>query len=98
MMHRYRILGAVLALRSFTVAELARHAGVKESTVYTNLRREGHFVERVDAPEPTVKRRGGQRVQYQLRSGAEQELVTMLTELEKVGAASLRGVSVADSG
>jgi hypothetical protein len=84
MLHRYRILNAILTLREFTVADLARYSGVKDTTVRTVLGREARFVERDGTRAQS--RRGGQPIQYRLRADAEQDLVGILRELESVGA------------
>ena len=84
MLERYRTLGAMLALREFTVADLARYSGVKEATVRTILAREGRYVQRhgvVPSSKP-----GGQPVIYSLRSDAEPQLVEVLRKLEAIGA------------
>jgi hypothetical protein len=84
MLNRYRILNAILALREFTVADLAHYSGTKENTVRTVLARESRFVERVGTRGQG--RRGGQPVQYQLRTDAEHELVGILREVDNFGA------------
>uniref|UniRef100_UPI003F491CA1 hypothetical protein n=1 Tax=Actinoplanes sp. CA-084688 TaxID=3239901 RepID=UPI003F491CA1 len=83
-MQRYRILHAILALREFTVADLARYSGVKDTTVRTVLGRETRFVQREGIRSPGG--RGGQPIQYRLRADAEPDLVAILRELESVGA------------
>jgi hypothetical protein len=84
MLERYRTLGAMLALREFTVADLALYSGVKESTVRTILARESQYVQRTLAV-PSGKP-GGQPLAYKLRSNAEQNLTEVLRELEAIGA------------
>ncbi|GAB1646158.1 hypothetical protein [Krasilnikovia sp. MM14-A1259] len=84
MLIRYRVLNAILALREFTVADLAHYSGVKENTVRTVLGRDTHFVER-DGTR-AQRRPGGQPIQYRLRTDAEDDLVGILRELEGVGA------------
>ncbi|MCA2211314.1 hypothetical protein [Jidongwangia harbinensis] len=83
MIHRYRVLNGILALRQFTVADLARYSDVKDTTVRTVLAREARFVER--AGTRSEGRRGGQSIQYRLRADAEQDLVDVLGELEELG-------------
>ena len=65
MLERYRVLGAVLALDEFTVAELARFSGVKETTVRTVLSRNQQFVQQTG--RRASKRRGAQPLSYRLR-------------------------------
>jgi hypothetical protein len=89
MLHRYRIMGAILALREFTAAQLAHYSGVKETTVRTVLNRESRFVERIGVEGRG--RRGGQPIRYQMRADAEQELVRMLRDLEEVSAPPRHG-------
>ncbi len=86
MLARYRTLGAVLALREFTVADLARYSGVRESTVRTIMGRESRYVKRAGAR--STGRPGGQPVVYELRSEAERELTELLRQLEGIGARS----------
>jgi hypothetical protein len=85
MLHRYRVLGAILALREFTIADLAHYTGVKETTVRTILNREARYVER--AGTQARGRRGGQPIKYRMCADAEQDLVRILREVEAVGAA-----------
>ena len=84
MLERYRTLAAVLALREFTVADLARYSGVKETTVRTILARDSHYVVRRAAV--STGKSGGQPLTYTLRVEAEQDLVELLRTLETVGA------------
>jgi len=84
MLGRYRVLNAILALREFTVADLARYSGVKDNTVRTVLGRDSRFVER-DGTQ-AQRRRGGQPIQYRLRPDTENDLVAILRELEGFGA------------
>jgi hypothetical protein len=83
-LNRYRVLQAILALRQFTVADLAHYSGVKETTVRTVLGRDASFVER----DGTISqsRRGGQPIQYRLCDQAESELVAILRQLKGLGA------------
>jgi len=83
MLQRYRILNAILTLRQFTVADIARYSGVKDTTVRTVLGRETRFVERDGVRTPAG--RGGQPIQYRLCADAEPDLVDILRELEGVG-------------
>ncbi|GLW27569.1 MarR family transcriptional regulator [Actinoplanes regularis] len=84
MLHRYRILDAILALREFTVSDLVRYSGVKDNTVRTVLNREARLVERVGVRADG--RRGGQQIQYRLRPDAENELIGILRSLDGFGA------------
>jgi hypothetical protein len=86
MLHRFRVLNAILALREFTVADLAHYSGVKVNTVRTVLGRDSHFVECLGAQAQAQGRRGGQPIQYRLRADTEHELVGVLRQLEDVGA------------
>jgi hypothetical protein len=82
-LERYRTLGAALALGEFTVPEVARLSGVRESTVRTTLRREGSFVERIGTQK--IGRRGGQPVRWRVRPKARERLRAQLRELEQLG-------------
>ena len=84
MLEQYRALGAMAALREFTVADLARYSDVNTETIRTVLRRSSHLIEK-DGKEATG-RRGGSYVRYRLLPGAEEELVGALEEVERVGA------------
>jgi len=84
MINRYRILNAILALREFAVADLVHYSGTKENTVRTVLARDAHFVERVGTR--AHGRRGGQPLQYRLRSETEHELVNLLRQVDQLGA------------
>jgi DNA-binding transcriptional ArsR family regulator len=81
---RYRVLNAILALREFTVADLAHYSGVKKNTVQTVLGRDARFVERDGVV--AQGRRGGQPIRYQLRAEAEGDLAAILRQLEGLGA------------
>jgi len=81
---RYRVLNAMLALREFTVDDLAHYSDVKENTVRTVLARDSHFVERDG--NRARRRRGGQPILYRLRPAAEDELVSILRKLDAFGA------------
>jgi hypothetical protein len=84
MLERYRTLAAILALQRFTVADLARFSGVKESTVRTVLKRDDHYVEILGFRASSGP--GGRFIEYRLRPKKESELVRQLQELEQVGA------------
>ncbi|OJF14501.1 hypothetical protein [Couchioplanes caeruleus] len=83
MLNRYRVLNAILALREFTVADLAHYSGAKDNTVRTVLSRDARFVERVGTQ--AQGRRGGQPIQYRLCTATEDELVGMLREVDTLG-------------
>src|SRR5215469_1504581 len=84
MLERYRALGAMLALRNFSVPEVAALAQVQEATVRTVLRRERRYVEKVG--KQRTGRRGGQLDRWQLRAGAPSAIRDMLKHLEELGA------------
>ena len=62
---RYKVLSAMLALRTFTVDELAKCTGVKTSTIGTVLNRDRSLLEQLGWEE--TGRRGGQPKRYQLK-------------------------------
>jgi hypothetical protein len=76
---RYKVLGAVLALKEFTVADLATFSGVKATTVRTVLSREPNLVVEVGKQETGLK--GGQYTRHRVREEALQELRAELHEL-----------------
>ena len=84
MLERYRTLGAMAALREFTVADLARFSEVKPGTVRTVVQRNKHLLE--ERGKETTGSRGGSFVRYRLAPGAEAELIGELKEIERVGA------------
>jgi hypothetical protein len=97
MLHRYRILGAILALRKFTVADLVHYTGAKEDTVRTVLARESRFVEKVGVQ--AGRRRGGQAIRYEVCGAKEEELVAILRALETVTVTPARlGVTTGPDG
>jgi len=97
MLERYRTLGAMLALREFTVADLARYSGVKQATVRTILARDSQYV--VRRPVVSTGKSGGQPLTYSLRLEAVQNLVELLRTLEAVGARPpVAGSSESDDG
>jgi Hsp70 protein len=65
MSERYKVLGAMLALKEFNVADLALFSGVKANTVRTVLMRESALVDEL-GKEHTGSR-GGQFARYQLK-------------------------------
>ncbi len=66
MTEKYKVRGAMLALREFTVEDLARHSGVNPRTIHTELIRAGDLVEKLP-PAAGPKARGGQRLRYRVR-------------------------------
>ena len=65
MKERYKVLGAVLSLREFTVADLSVFSGVKQSTVRTVLAREAELLREIGRdPSPS---KGGRFTRYRLR-------------------------------
>jgi hypothetical protein len=83
MLHRYRVLSAILALREFTVADIAHYSATKDATVRTVLSREARYVERAGYAEHG--RRGGQAIRYRLCPDTEHELRAILRDLESIG-------------
>jgi LuxR family transcriptional regulator, maltose regulon positive regulatory protein len=83
MLERYKVLGGALALREFSVSELAELSGVGEPTVRTILRRESNFFEQHG--RKSTGRRGGQPVRWRLRSETRESLRAQLAELERLG-------------
>lgn len=72
MIERYKVLGAMLTLRQFSVADLAKFSRVKRSTVYTVLNREHRFIEEIDRLE--TGRRGGRIAVYRIKDDQIEEL------------------------
>ncbi len=66
MTEKYKVRGAMLALREFTGEDLARHSGVNPRTIHTELIRAGDLVEKLP-PAAGPKARGGQRLRYRVR-------------------------------
>lgn len=66
MTEKYKVRGAMLALREFTVEDLARHSGVNPRTIHTELIRAGDLVEKLP-PVAGPKARGGQPLRYRVR-------------------------------
>lgn len=67
MTEKYKVRGAMLALREFTVEDLARHSGVNPRTIHTELIRAGDLVEKLP-PADGPKARGGQPLRYRVRA------------------------------
>jgi hypothetical protein len=76
---RYKVLGAIVALREFTVEDIANRTGVKQNTVSTILARERPLLEKI-ADEKTG-RRGGKRKRYRIKPDSAKTLYSELTEL-----------------
>jgi hypothetical protein len=84
MFEKYRVLGAMAALREFTVADLARLSEVKSRTVQTVLDRNTDLHKEIG--RASTGARGGSYVRYRLAPGAEEKLLGILQELESAGA------------
>src|SRR5262245_34848718 len=80
MKERYKVLGAIVALREFTVEDIANKTGVKQNTVSTILARERGFLEKI-ADEKTG-RRGGPRKRYRIKPEFAESLHSELKELD----------------
>ncbi|MGB9181585.1 MAG: helix-turn-helix domain-containing protein, partial [Pyrinomonadaceae bacterium] len=65
MMERYRVLGAMLALKEFTVNDLSRYSEVKPNTVHTTINREQKYLEKTGKEE--TGRRGGQCQRWRVK-------------------------------
>lgn len=78
MTEKYKVRGAMLALREFTVEDLARHSGVNPRTIHTELIRAGDLVEKLP-PAAGPRPRGGQPLRYRVR---ESRLEALRRELE----------------
>src|SRR6266404_1436640 len=85
MRSKYRVLAAMLALRTFTIRDLARFSGVKETTVYTVLRELGSYYTLDDSSETEQRRPGGQTKRYttsvEQRNLIRQKLSALQSEL-----------------
>lgn len=77
-MQRYKVLHGALALRRFTVAELADYIGVSQSSVHTVLDRNKSFFEKREKVSTGV--RGGRPIVW---SVAKDRKASLLKELEK---------------
>lgn len=85
MSERYKVLGAVLALKEFTVADLATFSGVKPNTVRTVLAREPDLLVEVGKHETGAK--GGQYTRHRLKEDAVERLRSEIDELyRQIGA------------
>jgi len=82
---RYKVLGAVLALREFTVADLATFSGVKANTVRTVLAREPDLL--VDVGKQETGAKGGQYTRHRIKEDALERLRSEIHELyRQIGA------------
>src|ERR1035438_1236987 len=79
MSKRYKVLGAMLALKEFNVADLALFSGVKVNTVRTVLMRESAFVDKLGKENSGSK--GGQFARYQLRKNRVDVLRSEIRQL-----------------
>ena len=84
MLEQYRTLGAMAALREFTVADLVRFSEVKPDTVRTVMQRNRHLLEAVG--KEAANGRGGRFRRYRLAPSAQAELIGTLEQIERVGA------------
>jgi hypothetical protein len=79
MLERYKVLGAMLALKQFTVEDLARFSGVNPTTVRTVLNREAKYLH--EAGRRATGQPGGQYTRYEL----DRKHVTLLrSELQEL--------------
>jgi hypothetical protein len=79
MLERYKVLGAMLALKQFTVEEIARFSEVSPTTVRTVLSREGKYLKEIG--RKATGQPGGQFVQYEVYSERIPQLRSELEEL-----------------
>jgi hypothetical protein len=84
---RYKVLSAILALREFTVPEVANFSGVKRNTVRTVLAREPNLLDEVSKDH--TGSRGGRFTRYRLK---EREVEGLTGELSKIYLALQKGV------
>lgn len=87
MSERYKVLSAILALKEFTVPEVANFSGVKGNTVRTVLAREPNLLDEVGKDH--TGSRGGRFTRYRLK---EREVEGLTGELSKVYLALQKGV------
>lgn len=80
-MERYKVLGAMLSLKEFTVEDLANFSKVKANTVSTILARESSLIEELGKQQ--MGKRGGQFIKYGLKPEAADSLRTEINELVK---------------
>lgn len=87
MTEKYKVRGAMLALREFTVGDLARHSGVNPRTIQTELIRAGDLLEKLP-PADGPKARGGQPLRYRVSvarlDGLRRELETAFSAFSQV--------------
>ncbi len=95
-LHQYRTLAAMAALADhFTVAEVARYSGVKETTVRTHLKREEHRLEVVGKGE--IRGRGGVAKVYRLVPGAREDVMAELRAVEEAAGVKDLGRATSDA-
>jgi hypothetical protein len=78
-LEHYKVLGAVLALKEFTVNDLARYTDVKPNTVRTTLSREQSYIEEI-GKEQTGKR-GGQHRRLRVKADQVENLRSRIDKL-----------------
>ena len=81
MTERYKVLGAMLSLREFTVADLSVFSGVKQTTIRTVLSRGAELLTEI-GKEPNQSR-GGQFTRYRLREDKVDGLRSELHQLHR---------------
>lgn len=82
MRSKYRVLGAMATLSTFTINELARMSGVKGPTVRTVLNRNPQYYSSVGkASQGASLPRGGQTIQYTVSEEQQQVIMAELAEL-----------------
>jgi len=79
MLERYKVLGAMLALKQFTVEELARFSTVNPTTVRTVLSRENKYLKELG--RKATGQPGGRFTQYELEPRYVARLRSELQEL-----------------
>jgi len=75
---KYHVLGAMLALREFTVDDLHRLTGVKSQTIYSVLARNQSYSEVIGEEESSA--RGGRRQRYRMVAEKVEELQMLLRD------------------
>lgn len=79
MMENYRVLGAMLALKEFTVNDLVRYSNVKPNTVRTTISREQNYLEELGKQE--TGKRGGQHRRWRVKPS---EIENLRSKIERV--------------
>lgn len=75
----YKVLGSMLALKEFTINDLAKYSGVNRGTVDTLYRRYPQFWEVIE--QEKNGKRGGQSVRFRVKPEEVQTLQRTLSEL-----------------